>query len=87
MTAQPSIRIPDMDGSDSLQPGTARLVRGNPTDEELAAIAGTLAVLFEAGVQVDRPRDRASDLTPWQRTQRALRGGPSADNLLLHRYR
>ncbi|MFD2757913.1 acyl-CoA carboxylase subunit epsilon [Gulosibacter faecalis] len=84
---QPKVSIPDIRLTDSLTPGDARLLRGNPTAEELAAIAGTLAVMFDEGTQVDRPRDRRERLTPWQRTQRSTRGGINAHQFLFDRYR
>ncbi|WP_282851814.1 acyl-CoA carboxylase subunit epsilon [Gulosibacter sediminis] len=87
MSKQPKVRIPDIDLTDSLTPGDARLLRGNPTEDELAAIAGTLGVMFAAGVSVDRPRDRPARLTPWERTQRATRGGVTPHQILTDRYR
>ena len=75
MVQQPRIQIPDLDLSDSLEPGEARLLNGNPSDEELAAVAATLAALFADGVAVDRPRDVVVRLSPWQLSQRGLRGG------------
>ncbi|WP_311478101.1 acyl-CoA carboxylase epsilon subunit [uncultured Gulosibacter sp.] len=83
----PKIAIPDLDLSDSLSPGEARLLRGNPTDDELAAVAATLAVLFADGVQVDRPRDAVVKLTPWQLSQRALRGGGGSGDPFGGRYK
>lgn len=87
MPKQPKVRIPDIDLTDNLTPGDARLLRGNPTEDELAAIAGTLGVMFAEGVAVDRPRDRQPRLTPWAQTQRSTRGGATAHQMLNERYR
>lgn len=84
---RPKVRIPDLDLTDSLEPGDARLVRGNPTDDELAAVAATLGVLFESGVRADRPRDRVTSLSPWQQAQRPIRGGSTTNELLFGRFR
>ncbi|SJM48023.1 acyl-CoA carboxylase subunit epsilon [Gulosibacter sp. 10] len=87
MVKQPRIAIPDLDLSDSLEPGEAALVRGNPSAEELAAVSATLAVLFAEGVAVDRPRDVPERLDPWERSQRFLQGGMSASDPLFGRFR
>lgn len=87
MGKQPKVSIPDLDLSDSLEPGEARIVCGNPTDEELAAVAATLGVLFASGVAADRPRDQVKRLSPWQQTQRPLRGGSTPNDPLFGRYR
>ncbi|KAB1644755.1 acyl-CoA carboxylase subunit epsilon [Gulosibacter chungangensis] len=84
---QPRINIPDLDITDSLEPGDAALVRGNPTEEELGAVAATLAVLFEEGVSADRPRDMREKLSPWARSQRFLQGGMRSGDPLFGRYR
>ncbi|MDJ1371331.1 acyl-CoA carboxylase subunit epsilon [Gulosibacter molinativorax] len=86
-TGQPRVSIPDLDVSDSLTPGDAALVRGNPTDEEIGAVAATLAALFEGGVSADRPRDRAPKLSPWARSQRYMQGGMMPGDPLFGRYR
>ncbi|MGO1544659.1 MAG: acyl-CoA carboxylase subunit epsilon [Gulosibacter sp.] len=83
----PKVNIPDLDITDSLEPGNAALVRGNPTEEELGAVAATLAVLFEGGVAADRPRDIPERLSPWTRSQRYLQGGMRAGDPLFGRYR
>lgn len=84
---QPKVNIPDLDVTDSLDPGHAALVRGNPTEEELGAVVATLAVLFEEGVSADRPRDIPESLSPWARSQRHLQGGMSYGDPLFGRYR
>lgn len=87
MVDQPKIRIPDLDLSDSLEPGDGHIVSGNPSTDEIAAIAATLGMLFNEGVAVDRPRDRVKRLSPWQTTQRPLRGGSSPNDPLFGRFR
>lgn len=84
---QPRVRIPDLDLTDSLEPGDARIVSGSPSDDEIAAIAATLGLLFEGGVAADKPRDRIARLSPWQQTQRPLRGGSAPNDPLFGRYR
>lgn len=84
---RPNVAIPDLDLSDSLSPGEAQLLRGNPTDDELAAVAATLAVLFADGVQIDRPRDAVVKLTPWELSRRALRGGGGSGDPFGGRYK
>ena len=81
------VKIPDLDLSDSLEPGEARLLNGNPTEDELAAVAATLAALFADGVKVDRPRDSVVRLSPWQQSQRGLRGGGGTGDPFGGRYR
>ena len=66
-------------GDDDFDPTVARVVRGNPTDEELAAVMAVIAAVFDAGSTADRPRDLARRRTGWQRTQRALRGDSPGD--------
>lgn|GEM_PF-3562264 len=53
------------------------VMRGNPSDEELAAVSAVLAALVEASAHVDRPRDIVPTHTRWNRTQRPLRGTDS----------
>jgi hypothetical protein len=50
-----------------------RVLRGNPTAEEVAAIAAVLAAVLdeEATAEEIASRDRPS---AWERTQRSLRG-------------
>lgn len=84
---QPKVEIPDLDLSDSLSPGDARLVNGCPTDDELAAVSATLAVLFADGVKIDRPRDAVVKLSPWELSQRALQGGGGTGDPFGGRYR
>lgn len=86
METQPRVQIPDLDLSDSLEPGEARLLNGNPTDEELAAVVATLAALFADGVALDRPRDTVVRHSPWQLAQRTLRGGGGTGDPFGGRY-
>lgn len=87
MVNQPRVDIPDLDVTDSLEPGEAAIVRGNPTEEELGAVVATLAALFDGGVSADRPRDIPARLSPWARSQRYLQGGMHSGDPLFGRYR
>ncbi|RRJ86798.1 hypothetical protein EG850_07190 [Gulosibacter macacae] len=84
---QPRVAVPDLDITDSLEPGDARLLAGKPTEDELAAVTAVLAVLFEAGVGLDRPRDEVVRLSPWERSQRHLQGGGGAGDPFGGRFR
>lgn len=64
----------DVPGRGGFDPDVARVVRGNPSDDELAAVVAVLASVFEAGSQADRPRDLALRRSGWERSQRTLRG-------------
>lgn len=70
------VRVPGL--ADTIVPGQARLISGEPTPEEAAAMTAVMAMLFAEGAVVDRPRDSVPRLSPWQRTQRHLQGGTSA---------
>lgn len=84
---QPRVSVPDLDLTDSLTPGDARLLAGSPTDDEFAAVTAVLAVLFEEGVSLDRPRDAVVHLSPWERSQRHLQGGGGVDDAWGGRYK
>lgn len=59
---------------DDFDPASARVVRGNPSDEELAAVVAVIAAVFDAGSTADRPLDRPSHRSAWERSQRTMRG-------------
>ncbi|KAB1648450.1 acyl-CoA carboxylase epsilon subunit [Pseudoclavibacter endophyticus] len=64
---------------DEFDPTVARVVAGNPTDEELGAVVAVLAAVFDAGRQADRPRDIPARRSGWERSRRAMRGAPGND--------
>lgn len=67
------IRIPDPADRSS---ATGDVVRGDPSDEELAAVVAVLTAVFESGRAADRPRDIAERNAAWARTQRSMRNLP-----------
>ncbi|MGG7463974.1 MULTISPECIES: acyl-CoA carboxylase subunit epsilon [unclassified Plantibacter] len=50
-----------------------RIVRGAPTDEEVAALTAVLTQAIADGAAEDDSSEDAPLQTPWQRSQRALR--------------
>ncbi|CAG7844778.1 hypothetical protein USB125703_01025 [Pseudoclavibacter triregionum] len=56
-------------------PSSGRVVSGNPSDEELAAIVAVLRGILDSGSTADRPRDLMRPASRWERSQRMLRGG------------
>lgn len=66
-----AIRIPDEADRTA---ATGGVLRGNPSDEELAAVTAVLAAVFASGRVADRPRDMAPKRSAWRASQRAPRG-------------
>ena len=69
-----------MSDTDEIDHGAPRILRGNPTAEEIAAVSAVLAALVEAGLTADRPRDVPRPASAWTRSQRFLQGGGSASD-------
>lgn len=49
-------------------------VHGNPSDEELAAVAAVLDMLADELAAQDTPRDLPVEQSRWAKSQRAMRG-------------
>lgn len=64
---------------EDFDPTVARVVRGNPTDDELGGVVAVLAAVFDAGSHADRPRDLPPRRSGWARSQRNMRGRSALD--------
>lgn len=76
-----SVYFPDADATeaDDRDPDILRVVGGNPTEEEIAAVAAVMAAVFDAGIHADRPRDLPRYRSKWELSQRVMRGGQPLD--------
>lgn len=66
-------RSPNMDGEQAHPSDAFRVVRGNPSPEEIAAISTVLAAAV-AEMRADAVTDESLSVSAWARSQRAIRG-------------